>query len=152
MFLWNVHSLSLSHVGQFLLTEHNGQHLSRLLLPCVHASESCVGMRMRHRPKRRVRPSVWQILHLTAHPDRKMLHLVVVPRVLSPLLLLQVQLRATARRMTDAAVVLRVHRGQTWVLHWSCLGMFAPQASWEQIGLRRTWRFYTLLRKQGTNS
>jgi len=130
------------------LTEHNGQHLSSLFLSGVHTPESLIGVQVRHWPKGCVCPSVWQILHLAAHPDRRMFHLVDILCILLPSLLLQIQLCAAARGMADAAVVLRVHWGQHWVLHWSCLWAFAPQATWEQIGFGWTCCFHTLLKGQ----
>lgn len=112
-----------------LLTENDGQHLSGLFLPSMHAPESwIVGMRMRHRPQRCVCPPVRQILHLAAHPDRR-LFLLAAFRPLLPSLLVQIQLGAAAGGMANAAAVLRVHWGQHGVLYWSRFRAFAPQAS-----------------------
>lgn len=114
------------------LTKNNRQHLSRLLLPCVHAPESRVeGVGMVRRAQRGVRLPVGQVLHLAAHPDGGLLALASL-RPLLPLLaalLLQVQLGAAAGGVADAAAVLGVHRGQHGVLHGPRLRAFAPQAS-----------------------
>lgn len=144
------HFLILSHLRQSPLTKHNGQHLSGLFLPCVHAPESwIVVMRMRHRPQWRVCSSIGQILHLAAHPDRRLSMLAVPLRLLLlPSLLLQIQLGATAGGVADAAAVVCVHLGQHRVLHRSRLWPFAPQAPWQQAGLGGIWGLYTLLSGQ----
>lgn len=146
---WHLHShiLILYHLRQSPLTKHNSQHLSGLFLPGVHALESrIVNMSERNRPQWRVRSSIGQILHLTAHPDRRLHILVALPCLLiSPSLRLHIQLGAAAGGVADAAVVLWVHWGQHRVLHRSRPWAFAPQASRQQVGLGRRWGFYTLL-------
>lgn len=143
MFLWHLHFHFLG-LSQLPLTEHNGQHLSGFLLPRMHAPESWIAA-VRHLPQGCVCLPVGQIFHLAAHPDGRTLDLVVLLGVLFPSLRLYIQLSAATGGMADATVVLRVHWGQYWVLHWSRLWAFAPQASWEQVGLGRTWWFFTLL-------
>lgn len=130
-FLWfRVISFSSSS-----LTQNNRQHLSRLLLPRVHAPEAGVeGVGMVRRAQRRVRPPVGQVLHLAAHPDRGLLAVAPLLHLLVALLL-QVQLGAAVGGVADAAAVVRVHRGQRGVFHGSRLWAFAPQASGQQVGL-----------------
>lgn len=114
------------------LTKHDGQHLCGFFLPRVHAPEPwIIDVRQRRGPQRRVRPSVGQVLHLTAHPDRRKLRLLVVLPVLLPPTLIQVQLCAATGGVADAAVVVRVHWGQHRVLLRSRFGAFAPQAARE---------------------
>lgn len=131
------------------LTQNDSQHLSCLLLPRVHAPEARVqGVGMVGRAQRCVRPPVRQVLHLATHPDGGLLAVALPPHLLLPLpvlLLLQVQLGAAAGGVADAAAVLRVHRGQDGVFHRSRLGAFAPQASWQQLGLGGTRQLYALL-------
>lgn len=122
------------------LTEDNGEHLRGFLFSVVHAPEACVvQVKVGHGPQGDVCLPIGQVLYFTAHAVRRPVILdaaLCVPPV--PAVLLQLEVCAAARRMTDATVVLRVHWGQHRVLHRSGLGTFAPQASCEQAGLGRS--------------
>lgn len=144
------------------LTKHDGQHLSGLLLPRVHAPEArVVDLKMRHRPQQRMRSSIGQLLHLAAQPHWALTMLLLFAVFLCPLLfspailflllpflaplLLQLQLGAAARGVAHAAEVLCVYWWQHRVLHWTRLWPLAPQAPGEEARLGGSARLNALL-------